>query len=197
MRVKSSEQAEKILGAASRLFAGRRFHEVRMEDVAALAEVGKGTLYRYFKDKEELYLALLDRAAAGLRQCMDEALAGAAGPRERLEALVGAILAYFDRNPYLFDLLQHAEARQQSGTLENWQAIRTTNIQRTLEILEEGRRAGLWNIPEPLTPVLILLGGLRAVLRFSPPPRPPDLARRIVEDFLHGAHRPAKAAKGE
>ncbi len=34
-----------------------------MEDIAAAAEVGKGTLYRYFKDKDELYEALLEQAA--------------------------------------------------------------------------------------------------------------------------------------
>jgi TetR/AcrR family fatty acid metabolism transcriptional regulator len=192
VRVKCSEQAEKIIGAAGKLFASRRFHEVRMEDVASLAEVGKGTLYRYFKDKEELYLALLDRAAAGLRQGIDTALARADGPRARLEALVGALLEYFDDNPYLFDLLQHAESRQQSGTLETWQAIRTANIQRTLDIVEEGRQAGLWHIPDPLTPVLMLLAGLRGVMRFAAPPRPANIAWRIVEDFLHGANRPAK-----
>ena len=62
MRSKTPLQAEKILAAAAQLFATHRFHEARMEDIAALAEVGKGTLYRYFKDKEELYLALLQRA---------------------------------------------------------------------------------------------------------------------------------------
>jgi AcrR family transcriptional regulator len=187
--MKTPELAGKILDAAERLFATRRFHEVRMDDIAAAAEGGKGTLYRYFKDKEELYLAVLDRAADGLRQRLDEALAGAVCPRAKLEAMVAAILDYFDRNPYLFDLIQHAESRQQSGTLENWQQIRRANIRLTIDILEDGRRAGLWNIPDPEVPVLMLLGGLRAVLRFSTRPRSPDLAHRLIEDFLHGASR--------
>ncbi len=189
MRTKSPEQAEKILAAASRLFALHRFHEARMEDIAGAAGVGKGTLYRYFKDKEELYLALLDRAADGLQQRIAEAAAEVCCPRGKLEAVVAAILAYFDLNPYLFDLLSHAESRQQTGTLEKWQEVRNTNLHRIEEILEEGRKAGLWDVPDPETPVLMMLGGLRAVLRFSVPPRPPNLARRIVEDFLHGASR--------
>jgi AcrR family transcriptional regulator len=189
VRTKTPEQAEKILGAAARLFALHRFHEVRMEDIAAAAEVGKGTLYRYFKDKEELYLGLLDQAATGLRECLEDAVSGSPGPRQQLEALVQAILDYFDANPYLFDLLSHAESRQQSGTLANWQSLRRANLQRTMDILEDGRRAGLWDIPDPETPVLMLLGGLRAVLRWSPPPRPPTLVRRILDDFLRGADR--------
>ena len=70
---------EKILIAAARLFATHRFHEVRMEDIAAAVCAGKGTLYRYFKDKEELYLALLDRTAAGLRVRIDEGVGAVVG----------------------------------------------------------------------------------------------------------------------
>jgi AcrR family transcriptional regulator len=189
VRIKSPEQAEKILTAAGRLFASHRFHEVRMEDVACAAGVGKGTLYRYFTDKEELYLALLSRAAAGLRRGIDDGQAAADGPRARLEALIAAILDYFDDNPYLFDLIQHAESRQPSGTLEDWRQVRVSNLRLALEILEEGRQEGLWDVPDPETPVLMLLGGLRAVLRFGSPPRPANLARRLVDDFLHGASR--------
>ena len=55
-----------------------------MEDVACLAEVGKGTLYRYFKDKEEMYLALLDRSATGLQERMCRAMTDSSCPRKRL-----------------------------------------------------------------------------------------------------------------
>ena len=61
VRTKTVGQADKILAAAAQLFASHHFHQARMEDIADLAEVGKGTLYRYFKDKEELYMALLSR----------------------------------------------------------------------------------------------------------------------------------------
>jgi AcrR family transcriptional regulator len=188
--MKTSEQAEKILSAAGRLFATHRFHEARMEDIASAAGVGKGTLYRYFKDKEELFLALLERAAVGLRQRIEAGQAAAVAPRARLEALVDAILEYFDANPYLFDLLQHAEGRQLSSTLETWQEVRLANVRLAEQILEEGQLTGLWDVPDPETPVLMLLGGLRAVLRMAARPRPPGLAGRIVEDFLHGASRP-------
>ena len=51
-----------MLAAAARLFGSQRFHEVRMEDIAAEAAVAKGTLYRYFADKEQLYRAMLVRS---------------------------------------------------------------------------------------------------------------------------------------
>src|SRR5947209_19195396 len=120
VRSKSPQQADKILAAAAKLFATHRFHEARMEDVAALAEVGKGTLYRYFKDKEQMYLALLDRAATGLQQRLRDALAQAHGPRERQAAGVEGLLDYFDHPPHLLDMIQHAECTQRAGTELPW-----------------------------------------------------------------------------
>src|SRR3954453_19395952 len=105
MRTKAPLQAEKILTAAARLFATHRFHEARMEDIAAAAEVGKGTVYRYFKDKEELYLALLERAAEGLSSRLGQVEGLALGPRGRLEAMVEGVIDFFDGQPHLFDLI--------------------------------------------------------------------------------------------
>jgi len=44
-----------IMMAAEALFRRGRFDEVTMDDVARKSGVGKGTLYRYFKDKEDLF----------------------------------------------------------------------------------------------------------------------------------------------
>ena len=77
-----------------------------MEDIAAEAEVGKGTLYRYFADKEELYRAMLTRSSERFIDRM-EAIAGGEGTaRERLEALVAAVIEEFDAKPHLLDLIQ-------------------------------------------------------------------------------------------
>ncbi|MGH3055413.1 MAG: helix-turn-helix domain-containing protein, partial [Gaiellaceae bacterium] len=48
---------QSILHAAAVIFTQHDYHEVLMEDVAQTCGVGKGTLYRYFPSKHELYLA--------------------------------------------------------------------------------------------------------------------------------------------
>src|SRR5687767_14760762 len=74
MRTCDPARGQQILDCAARLFDKRHYHEVRMEDVAAHAGVAKGTLYRYFQDKEDLYLALLLSALERLRSEMASAL---------------------------------------------------------------------------------------------------------------------------
>ena len=186
MRTKTPQYSEKMLEAAGRLFGTRRFHEVRMEDVASEAEVSKGTLYRYFRDKEEMYLALLGRASrqfiAELRSRADAAHTA----RSRLIALVDAIVEFFDDQPHLFDLIQRAEIRRELGEAFPWQEARDVTLRLAQEVFEQGQDEGEFAILRPELAALMLLGGLRAVIRFGPP-RHAGLARDLVNDFLEGA----------
>jgi AcrR family transcriptional regulator len=191
VRSKTPLQAEKILAAASQLFATHRFHEARMEDIAALAEVGKGTLYRYFKDKEELYLALLARAATGLHDRLHQVLVRVGGPRQQLVAVVEALLGYFDEHPHLFDLIQHAEAMQRPGQEFPWQKTRNETMRLVRDIFRAGQKLGVFAIDEVELAMLMLLGGLRAVVRFGPKPLQAHIAERIVEGFLAGYGAPS------
>src|SRR5689334_19320292 len=92
VRTKTPAQADKILNVAVRLFATHRFHQARMEDIAACAGVGKGTLYRYFKDKEELHTALLERATDQMIERLRAAARLGDDPVSKLEALVATFL---------------------------------------------------------------------------------------------------------
>ena len=52
------DKEQRILDTAADLFARQPFHKVLLSDVARVASVGKGTLYLYFKSKEDLYFAV-------------------------------------------------------------------------------------------------------------------------------------------
>jgi AcrR family transcriptional regulator len=172
-----------MLDAAARLFGSQRFHEVRMEDIAAEAAVGKGTLYRYFNDKEELYLALLERASQQLVERLREQLEDLREPRRKLEAIVSGIISFFDDQPHLLDLIQRAEVL--SGPNLSWQKARDEVFQFTRDVLEEGARRGLFVVRDSELAVTMLLAGLRGIVRFYKQ-RPDDLAERIVDGMLHG-----------
>ena len=65
-----------ILEGLENLLPGRRFHEITLDEVARAAQVGKGTIYLYFKDKEALFAELISyqlerlaRELAALESC--------------------------------------------------------------------------------------------------------------------------------
>jgi AcrR family transcriptional regulator len=200
VRTKTARQSDKILEAAARLFGTQRFHEVRMDDIATAAEVGKGTLYRYFSDKEELYAALLARTSEQFMAGMEEVVGGEGSPRARFEAVVAAIIDYFDNHPHLMDLIMRAEVQKETGSAFPWQKARVDLVHLLLGLCEEGRRCGEFALADPDLMVLMLLGGVRSVIRFGERPRPKDLARRIIDIFLQGAdllsRRPQPRRKG-
>mgnify|MGYP006186580341 CR=1 FL=1 len=67
-RRKDARPAE-IIAAAMRLWAERGFSATRLEDVAAGANIAKGTIYRYFPSKEALFEAALQDEPAGPARC--------------------------------------------------------------------------------------------------------------------------------
>ena len=76
MQKLDEQKRQKILQCAAELFATRPFHKVLLSDVAEVAEVGKGTVYTYFKNKDDLYLSVL---FSGFERLVDQL-------RQRLEA---------------------------------------------------------------------------------------------------------------
>jgi AcrR family transcriptional regulator len=110
-RVKTSTKKEEILEAASRVFAEREFHEVLVDDVAALAGVGKGTVYRYFRTKEELYFETLLQAFDDLSATLSQGVLEEASPTGRLERIVRETLRFAWERRHLLSLLQRDERR--------------------------------------------------------------------------------------
>ncbi len=119
-RADAARNRRRILVAAERLFIERGVAGVSMDDVAAEAGVGKGTLYRRFGDKAGLGIAVLDERE---RELQDSILRGppplgpGAGPHKRLKAFVHAYLDYAWRNLELLVVAETASpgSRYRSG----------------------------------------------------------------------------------
>jgi AcrR family transcriptional regulator len=62
----SEERKQQILDAAEKVFTHKGLDEARMDDIAEGTGVSKGTLYLYFKSKEDLIIAILDRIFRGM-----------------------------------------------------------------------------------------------------------------------------------
>lgn len=125
-RADAARNRIRVLAAAERLFAERGVPAVTMDDVAAAAGVGKGTLYRRFGDKGGLAMALLGERERELQQQMlagPPPLGPGAPPGERLAAFTAAYLTFLDGQLDLVLLSETSTpgARQRTGAHALWQ----------------------------------------------------------------------------
>jgi TetR/AcrR family transcriptional regulator len=90
-----------ILQAAMREFSQEGVAGARTDAIARAARVNKALLYYYFKDKETLYGAVLDRVFSGLWERVLPTLDSNLPPREKFLAYVGAHFDYVASNPLL------------------------------------------------------------------------------------------------
>jgi AcrR family transcriptional regulator len=96
---------EEILDAAVQLFARHGYADTDTQVLADQLKVGKGTLYRYFPSKKELFLAAVDRVMHRLRRAVDDAVTGPEDPLGQIERAVRAYLDFFKDQPAVVELL--------------------------------------------------------------------------------------------
>lgn len=111
-------KARAIVEAAALVFAERGFRSARMADIAERAKIGKGTVYEYFRSKEDLFLAVFDAFGAGM---VDDILVQL-DPRppsasEFLRRFCDAVLTSLQEILYIYPL-----------TMEFWSAAATSEL---------------------------------------------------------------------
>lgn len=108
---------QQIMVAAKRVFSDKGFNKATMEDIAQEAELSPGTLYLYFKNKEELYaslsLRILQYLLIRVEHVNDEK---DSGPQQKLDALMEAMYDVYEFDPLIIINMFHL---QSSETLKN------------------------------------------------------------------------------
>ncbi len=95
-RKREKEQRyQTILLTAERLFSENGYSNTKIQDIAHAAEVAVGTVYFYFRNKEDLLLQLLDATAFNVRNTLGEAFRSGKTPVERFENAGRALFQNF------------------------------------------------------------------------------------------------------
>jgi AcrR family transcriptional regulator len=79
---------EVILKASQNLFARFGLKKTTVDEIAKLAHIGKGTIYHYFKTKEQIFAEIIDKESRYLREKIYEAIQQAKTPQEKFRAFV-------------------------------------------------------------------------------------------------------------
>lgn len=155
----------KIMRVAARMFAQQPYHEVRLDAIAAKAQLGKGTIYVYFASKEDLYTTLI---AEGLDQLMTDLRAAdrtTKGAWAAVESVVGAMLAFAERFPHVCTLMRTSLPQQEGRLMHK----RSELAQTIASIIRRGVAAGELDDPHPDLTAEFLLSLIRVALLFPPP----------------------------
>lgn len=100
-----AERRQAILETATRLFADDGFADCEMERVALEVGIAKGTLYLYFRSKEELFYACVDAGMRQLQSVLKAAVETQQDWLQRIPAGIYAYLQFFDEHPELAELI--------------------------------------------------------------------------------------------
>jgi TetR/AcrR family transcriptional regulator, repressor for uid operon len=93
-----SEVRERIIESAVKCFAKTGFDKTKMDDIANVSEVSKGTLYLYFKNKEDLFYGICESSLTKVKDQLDGMLV----TKENLVSDAQRLYDYFQKgvNPY-------------------------------------------------------------------------------------------------
>src|SRR5437867_136297 len=110
---------EAILRAATDVFAGRGFFNAQVADVARAAGVAAGTVYLYFRSKDDLLVSIFERTMREALADGQQAVASLRDPAERLRRLARLHLARLGRDRNLAIVFQ-VELRQSTKFMERF-----------------------------------------------------------------------------
>src|SRR5258706_5211409 len=135
---------EAILRAAIDVFAERGFFNAQVADVARAAGVAAGTVYLYFKSKDDLLVSIFDRSMREGLAAGRAAVADLHDPGERLRRLARAHLARLGGDRNLAVVFQ-VELRQSTKFMERFSSTLLRDYLGLIrEAIADGQRAGLF-----------------------------------------------------
>lgn len=150
-----------ILGAAKAVFAERGFFNATVEEIAGRAELAVGTLYRYFKSKEEMYVSLLFEAMTIFHDRIGAIRASGRSPDAQLRAVWDFFSEFYTEKPEYYRALMFLHNERLPGVIspEVMTAINHRsgqNFRLVAEIVQAGVDAGIYCAVDTLAVVDVM-----------------------------------------
>lgn len=102
----TTEKYQKIIDAAIKVFAKKGFYNSKVSDVAEEADVADGTIYLYFKNKDDLLISIFEHSMDFFFQQAKDHLQGIVSPSEKLKKFIALHLALVQKNQNLATVIQ-------------------------------------------------------------------------------------------
>ena len=183
-----ASRTDEILDTAATIFAQQGYQDTEMQLIADALEIGKGTIYRYFPSKQELFLKAVWRGMDRLRQAVRSAYEPIEDALDRLTVAIRAYLTFFRNHPQYVELLIQERAKFRDRKKQTYFEHREKNVgewrQMYADLISRGttsRRAGRAGF---LMPVSDLVYGTMFTNHFTGRHKPLEAQAKDLVDIL-------------
>ena len=178
-------RVQSIRDAAMRVIARKGMAATTMQEIADEAGVAKGTIYLYFRDRDDVVEKAFENAMSDLHKRVDDALEAPGTFEQKLRAVLAAQIGFFQANREFFRLyisLRYPEgnAQQQRRQKRHCQPQYQSRVERIAAMLREAMERGEIRRMDPMRLALFIIEGssaviIQRVLDEAPPPEEADI----------------------
>ena len=152
-----------------RVIARKGMAAATMQEIAEEAGVAKGTIYLYFRDRDELVEKTFENAMTQLHARVDAALELDVPFEPKLRAMLAAVCDFFTENREFFRLyismrFPEGSAQQQRRQKRTCQPQYQTRVQRVADVLRQAMDRGEIGVTDPRRLALFIIEGSNAVI---------------------------------
>jgi TetR/AcrR family fatty acid metabolism transcriptional regulator len=141
-RPRSGDKRDRILNAAVRVFAKKGFYATRVSEVAKAAGVADGTIYLYFKSKDDLLVSLFEHRVERLLAYLERELPRAANASDKLRRVIELQLGLLEGERDLAEVVT-VILRQSTKLMKEYAAPKFSAYLDTIaRVISEGQSAG-------------------------------------------------------
>ncbi len=149
---KDQGKHDQILQAAIKVFAKKGFFNSKVSEIAREANVADGTIYLYFKNKDDILISLFEEMVGLINSRMEQELSNIDDPLEKLRVFIAQHLMLLKENKPLAEVMQ-IELRQSSKFMRRYVPVKFLQYLDMIgKIIEEGKEKGV--IREEVIPAI-------------------------------------------
>ena len=141
--IQSEQKRRLILKVATEVFAEGGFGETTIAHISQKAKIAEGSIYHYFKNKEDLLFSIPEERMENFLSGLHENLEGVKGALNKLRKLIWYHLYFYEKNrDYVLILLQNIRQKPRFTSTRAYQLIRDFS-RLVAQIIEEGKEEGV------------------------------------------------------
>lgn len=116
----SLSKEKRILKAAEQVFSHKGYTQATLDEIIQIADIGKGTVYKYYKNKENLFYTLVEAKNRKLMKAMETAVEEGETFSDQFRGYVEAFLHFLEKNETLWSVILFELLNQQAGWRLLW-----------------------------------------------------------------------------